>query len=748
MSAFKDPTVTPLPEQKTSGKFDDPVVNQPAQPVENDIQQETGFWDQVMNYGSQAASAVKDVVAPDNVEDLQELSTTFYGDFQMADTPVGMFNIVRKSPWAKDKKLSLDEDKYGNPVVVDESDGQAYYFNKPGASINDINLGKIGLMRIAPAVAAGAPVSALGKGMLAKSGLFGGAEVAGESAYQLQKMIAGADEGFDYNNVLAAGAFAMGGELAGRMLTPVVSRVWRKLFGKVDDVSKYFDGEKWTDEGIEFLKRAEVDMDTLDYAMQSELKRNGLLTPEQAKRYNFMKKQGMRPTRAQVTQDRADFADQQQLVRSGEAPELVNELDVQNRQMIDRAEAIKGKTGGIVNLRQSTSADITDYVTRRALADDAAVSAYYRSVRERLPDQKIIKTPKLYSFLKQNAPKDNMSQGALTAVLGDLKARGIINDKGKLVGRVSADTAEEIRKSLNQIFANGNPTAKMLATQAKEALDEDVFRYLGKDEFKAARAAKRKFHKIYTDFRQNKLQKRGANILEKLYDGSISPDRAFDRIMTGPVDDMKRLKSFLVDSGDEEGMAIWNNIRAQAIEDAIKNATRGGKTQLGDPHWYAPMFKRTIDGYTQKGKLSVLFEPDEITSLLDIMELGKIRQPIQDSAGSTALGHGPSAPAIEKATNLLANILNRSPTPGGALAAAGVRKAGDVAKNEASRAYMREAAQDAISPSKRSVDAIKRGMRASREAKLTRISGPAGGLTALGGYQALGGDETENTQPR
>lgn len=739
MSGFNDPAVTPTPAPQQASAFVDPAVNQSAPAPAPAPAAEPGFWEQVANYGSQAVDWAQENYPKS--EDFPEMHPTLFGEFQYADTPIGMFNIVRKSRHGKNKNIRLDEDAYGNPGVVDLDDGQFYYFNKPGASMNDLNLTKIGLNRIAPAVAGG-PWSAAGKTMLSQAGRLGLAEGLGETAYQIQKSIMGADEGFDYNRVLLSAAFAMGGELGTRMLTPVVSRVWRRLFGKADDIAKYFDGEKWTDEGLELLARNDVDIDTLDDVMLAELAKSDLLSPEQAARYNFMRKQGIeRPTRAQVTQNRQDFADQQQIVRSDVGDEVRDVLDIQNRQMIDKAEAVSGATGGITRLRQSTSADISDYVTRRALADDAAVSKFYQNVRERLPDQKIIKMPKLVSWLKQHASDNEATGGALKAVWGDLRARGVIDKNGKVIGRVTANTAEEIRKKMNELFGGGNQYAKTMMGRAKDMLDDDVFRYLGRDSFKEARAAKRKFHTLYTDFRRNKLQKRGQNILEKLYDGSISPDRAFDRLITGNVDDLQRVKSFMLDYGDKEGVQMWNNIRAQVIQDAIAQATKSGKTQLGDPLWNAKAFKKVIDSHTQKGKLGVLFEPEEITELLNIMKLGKIRDPIRDTAGSTALGHGPSAPAIERATNLMADMLRRAPSMAGRASAEVVKKGGDKAKKQVVDAYMREAAQDALSPSKRSIDAIQQAMRVSRETSAGRIAGPAGGLAAIGGYQSQAGDE-------
>jgi len=733
------PGSAPAQTQKKLNEFGDPLPTQ-TQAETIPTTPETTTWDR-------AKDMIGGVMSPP-AEDYGELpasptSAGPTGDFQLADTPVGMYNIVKKSHWAKDKKLNLDQDQHGNPIVV--ADGEPFYFNKPGPSLNDVDLGVIGLSRILPAAAGGGYASA-GKTMINQAARFGLVEGINESMYQAKKALSGADEGYDYGTVLTASAFAMGGELAGRMLTPLVGRAWNKLFGKTDDVAKYFDGEQWTDDGIEMLRKNDVDPDMLDDIMRGELEKTGVLSKEAADRYNFMTKQGMKPTKAQLTQKRTDFADQQQVARSDVGENLTQRLDSQNQQMIAKADAIKGKTGGITNLRQSTSADVSDYVTKRALADDAAVSQYYKAVRDRLPEQKIIKTPNLFSWIKQNSSKNEMSQGAIKNMWGDLQARGVINKQGKMVGRVSADVAEEIRKNLNQIYADGNPTARMLATQAKDALDKDVFAYLGKDEFLAARAAKRKFHALYTDFKQHKLQKRGANILEKLYDGSITPDRALDRIMLGGVDDLKRLKQFMVEMGDDDGRMIWNNMRAQIVQDGIDAATKGGKTQLGDQLWNEKAFKNVIDGYTQKGKLNILFEPDEITEILDIMKLGRIRTPIIDSAGSTALGYGPSAPAIERASNMIAEILQRAPSPGARVGAEVVRKGGTQAKKQLSDAYMRELAQDAVNPSKRTLDAIKKAGTKTRDQAIGRVGGPVGGLSAIGAAQALGDDEKGSTQ--
>lgn len=703
-----------------------------------------------------AYGAAKDWVTGANTEDLPELADFNVAgaglSFQEADSPVGMMNIANKQrqtvtdrggkvPMVSD----VTQDKFGNPVAVEEG-GRRAYFNKPGPSMADIEYVKEGVRNLIPAVMGGASVQGA---KLAGSALRTGAGTAGsELLAQVASKAAGSGEALDPYNVALQGVFGAGGDAASRIVAPKIASAaastWRTLFGdKAGQVSQYFDGTAFTPAGIAKLNEAKVSPEAVSKKFAEELDKVGGLTKEQAERWNLFQKHNMRPTKPQLTQDVDEFAFQQQQIRPGNeaGKELRSNLDQQNAQMIGLADTASTATGGRVGSREVTGASLQGFITKKALDADQAVFDIYKQVRESTPKDMNVKLTSFWDSLRSRASSDAATGHQLTRLKNDLQIRGILDKNNRIVGKIDVDTAEEVRKTLNTIYAEGNPTARTIVKDLKDALDEDVFKVAGQDFYKSARQKKIDFHKEFTDFAENKLQTHGKNILEKLYDGSVAPDKAYTQVISGPLRDVIRVKQALVTGTKEQvaqGTQVWNDVRGQVLRDAISAAQKGPVDQLGNTLWNAKAFAKELNSYKDSGKLTVLFpNPTEQTMIRELIELGNLRTPKATGSGTSAIGLGPSAPAIERIERILSQTTIGRPVIPFLMAN---KEMGKFNAEVAAKKGVR----DAMNPEKETVDALRREAMRQR-ANQTRMmlqskAAQVGGLSGIGAAQ-MGNDQ-------
>lgn len=744
----------PVYEQQASQPVQPPVELFPGQPVDEpdwtdkvaDFAGETletvkkGVIDPAKDVLISAANDFSDWVTGKNTEDYPEIPavTALSGDFQLADTPVGMMNIIKNQPQYKDKKLDLDQDKYGNPLLL--IDGKPHYFNKTGPSLNDYDYLIKGTQSIMPLIVGG--VAAAPAKMAAGPAIVGASGGLAEMQDQFAAQMAGAEEGNDPEKVAMAEAYTAGGEAAGRLLVKTLGGVFGKLFGKKTDINQYFDGTKFTDEGIDLLKKNEVSPETLSRMMTDEMKKTGALTAEQAKRYNKFMDQGINPTKAQITQNADDFTFQQQKIKSNEG--LRHDLDVQNAQMTTNIDDVAQNTGGITVKPGETGDVLMDHITNKALSADREISKMYQSVRDVSPVEKNIDLSGLVKNIKSNMSQNSTGNRVLSAIWGDLKQRGIINREGKLAGRINVDTAEQIRIKMNQLWKENPGTGRRLMTGTKDALDFDVTRVAGKDWYEKARLLKRKWHEEFSDASAHKFDLYSKNPLERLFNGQVKTgEQAFNQtVKNGPLKDLKRVKLSLHSGTPEQiaaGKQVWDNLRGQVIRDAYDMATTGGRNEMRQKVVNMKAFKKVIDFYKNKAdkdtnKLRILFDDSEISELNKIIDLGEMMSPIVGTGGGT----GPSGLSVEK----LAAMLSKSKI--GGLGFGAPRMAAGAASmltREGDEAAVRAAIEAARKPAQPTVDAIIKGATNIKQAG----SVPAR-LGGLGGLMMLG--EQANSQPQ
>lgn len=446
-----------------------------------------------------------------------------------------------------------------------------------------------------------------------------------------------------------AAAAGLGGAVASALELglPVIGRVGGKLIRKV--TGKPPKGSVVTKEGLPTseLQNAldELGVKYDDLVNEARTVSEGL-TPEQSARQAFMRSQGIEPTRAQITREKSDFIAQQEAAKV--SSRIADVLSDQNRVLSSRFDnVIKGTTG---DLGTETNT-MVDAVSDKAIKLDQEISNLYNKAREVAPEAKNIKFDALSTKLRELAPDNEVTGGAIKSIRGTLNQRGAL-DKWEPVGKVDVDTAEEIRKKINSLYDEKNPQRNIALRELKEALDEDVFKSAGKDVFEQARKAKAEFERGLSKAKINKFDQNKRNLVRDVLENKVDPDQFVQKTMFSKYwrkEDIGQLVNYVKDAPNGE-QAI-KDFRAQILESIKDKSFTGADDATGLQTLKVDNLDKAIKsiGY---GKLKAVFEPKEIKFLDDLVKVGRIRQPID----GTALGEGPTALAINK-------LMSRSSIP-------------------------------------------------------------------------------------
>jgi len=363
------------------------------------------------------------------------------------------------------------------------------------------------------------------------------------------------------------------------------------------------------------------------------LRNAGAATPEEAVRMALFESRGFRPTRPQITQAPGEFQLQQEIQKGGGPVREV--LDIQEQRFAEAFEQQARETGGEVATSGSTP---IDEIVDRSTGLDQKISELYKATTEAAPNAKNIKISGLNSVLKQNIGKDRISKGLVSAITSDLKSFGVVDSKGKVVGKISVKTAEEIRKGINSFHDSTSDTGRMLMREMKEALDKDVFSVAGQDVFDQARSAKRSFEQGLNRAKISKFDSRKSNLVRDMLENKINPNTFIKDVIFSKKwreEDIRQLKSYL--NQTPSGQQSLKDIRAQTI-DTIQDAIFTEKGELK-----GTQLAKEI-GKIGKPKLKVIFDKQELKFLDDMKEIVKLRTP----ARAEALGLGPSGAAIKE----------------------------------------------------------------------------------------------------
>lgn len=613
-----------------------------------------------------------------------------------------------------DKNASLSQDKYGNPTIV--TDRGTFYPNRPGLSFNDVTgfLGRADAVAkdVAPYLAGGVAAAPL-KGAT-QTLIQGGIGLAQESIKQTGNATQGND--VEWSNLATTPLFAMAGDAIGRVAYSVAAPAVRKILGTQPRFRIVNADGTLTDDAVRALKAAGSSADDTTRALAQEadsLERAGVLTQEQAERFNFFTEQGLKPTTAQVTRSADDFRVQQDLAaRSNGVRGALENQEAQISQAFDTR--ITG-TGG-----STTGSPVADAVVGKATALDSEISRLYNMARETAPGAQNIRLSRYADALRKSAPDNELTGGLIRSLRGDLVERGVMNNRFQITGRVDVDTAETIRQVLNSRYNSTNDFGRSLIRQLKDQLDDDVLSIAGQDVFGQARKARADFSAQLRPDRVSKFDTNTRSLVEDIMDNTIKADDVFDKTVlsnNAKPSDLVQLKRYLTTGAPEQveqGLGAWSSLRAQTLDYIKGQAFNGPIDANGVRAVSRSGLERAIDRIG-KDKIKVLFTGEEAKFLDDMVRLAQLREPVR----RTALGGGPSAQAIEKMER---SIMSRLPGVGpfyDFFKAAGVIRAD------------RAATQQMMNPATRTVQALTRS--AATPANAAQTQGAARGISAYFG---------------
>lgn len=377
----------------------------------------------------------------------------------------------------------------------------------------------------------------------------------------------------------------------------------------------------------------------------------GAETPEQTARRTAFEAEGLAPTRAQVTRDAGEFQAQQEAAKGSNAIRARIEQQEARLQGAFEKKAVDTK-GDVVT---STSTPI-DEVLNRSIALDKEIGNLYKQAREAAPGGKDIRLSKLASSLNNLSGEENISGGLISSIKSNLRNRGVINKEGKVVGRISVETGEQIRQDINALHNSVTDRGRQLSRQLKDSLDDDVLLQSGEDLFNSARSAKRNFEKGLNRAQISKFDKRKSNLVRDMLDNKVNPDTfvkdaIFAKKWRG--EDISQLKKYL--NQTESGKQAWNDLRAQAMDEIKERSFKGAVREDGVTK------SLSRDGLQKalaslKGKTEIIFTPEEQAFLKRMQNIAELREP----SPGTFSGKGPSAQAIRE-------VKNRLPIVGGLL---------------------------------------------------------------------------------
>lgn len=467
---------------------------------------------------------------------------------------------------------------------------------------------------------------------------------------------AGYSDADSIGGVAADTALGAGMGAAAGVIAPAVARnvtnTFRRIVGS-PKIQVFDDAGQFTQDAMnrldEMVKSGKVSADDAQAIIRENLAKEGVLTPEQAQRFNLFQRRGVAPVRADVTQATSDFLEKQSaLKRTGPVSAAVAQQDEQIANVVNQS---IDSVGAAASNPLETSRAAYGVVDSVASKLDEAVGQAYASAREASRGQPFVKLSNFARAVSDNRGAEQATGGVASFARGLLENKGLvkagnrldINKRGRratgdALKKLTVNEAEEIRQGLNSIYDSVTPAGRRMIRELKDAIDDDVAEVIGEDLFADARAAKSLFHTTIEKARRSKFDKSRGSFLEDVLYNKIPEEKIYTRLMTARDDDFLKFKQFMIESGPE-GDQAWKNIKAQVMRDAFDKATGTmGKGEGGRPIWNARSFRNAFNGIRNTKKYAELFNADERALIDDIVEIGRLRVPpslVQQGAGPT-----------------------------------------------------------------------------------------------------------------
>ena len=447
--------------------------------------------------------------------------------------------------------------------------------------------------------------------------------------------------------------------LAKEGLNRIASGVDNVLKNLLDEVEVVFIDEagKITPEGLAIIKQLEAegaDISKLDNEIKSQLEAEGILTSEQAARFNLFQKRGVQPIRSQVTQKGEDFIISQELAK-GTNP-ISEILASQDEALEAAARSGQESIGATTSNIGETNANIFQTIDNVIGSAEKLTTEAYTAAKEVAGANKVVNTQSFLDELKSNVGKEQISKGLISSIRQDLINKGVIgkNDKTfKGLGKIDVNQAEEIRQSLNRQFESTSAEGRIIINDLKQKLDLDVEDAVGADVFADARAAKIELERLKRKEKRDVRDRSKGTLLTDILENKIPEEKIFSKILTARDDEFLHMKDFLLNDSGPQGIQAWQNMKAQVLGDAIDKAvSTRGKVEGGGSAFKGNIFDKQFAGMRKTKKYEELFNEAERALIEDIAEIDFLRAP----KTGTFTGKGPSAQAVQELTGEVAEL--------------------------------------------------------------------------------------------
>jgi hypothetical protein len=484
-----------------------------------------------------------------------------------------------------------------------------------------------------PAALATGGISSLA-GRVAGSSLVGATEGAAIASGTDKDPIAGA---------LVGAGIGGSAEVVGSALSRIAAPLVQKWFGK--GAKAFDDSGNPTPELNQAVKNEGLSLDDILAADSDVPVETADQIARSARRKEVFDQFGIPITEAQRTRSKDLFQMQQDAYKRG--GKVTEAIERQEQKLSQVASGAIKETGGVAS---EASRSPISAVLNKATKLDQKVSDLYKVARETAPKDKIIKFDNAASVLRNYAQEDQLTGGLVSALKGYMEKQGMLTGL-KPTGRVSVETAENVRRYSNQLFQSTNDRGKQILRDFRDAVDSDTGKALGEDWFSQARAAKRDFETGLDRKKINQFDERNVSLIRDILNNKVTADdiekgALFRQGSKYQAQDLTDLKRYL-ESGDAEdivsGRQAWNDIRAQAMQSIRDKAFGGPITEVGTKQLSRSQLEKSIKDIGRE-KFNVLFNPKEQKFLFDLVELSRYKEP----PSGTALGGGPSGEAISK----------------------------------------------------------------------------------------------------
>ena len=437
-----------------------------------------------------------------------------------------------------------------------------------------------------------------------------------------------------------------------RMSARQMAALRRRISG-IDDRVKVFEQDGTiTPEAIAVLSRQQEADSRMADAPSEDIE----FTPKRLETYNAYVRQGIQPTRANITGSTDDMSLQGNAVKrdsvvtevvANQAANIAQKLDEQ----FDLASDVElnriPEDFVIDGTDISTGSNIFKAADNFAQKSDDAINEAYRVARENADKNPIVDPRPLLNAVMATLGADRADRGVPSAVQNELLQMGIVkkDKQGKLsvARQITVEEAESIRQYINSFFKDKRE-ARPTIRRFKDALDSAVESATGGDVFVEARRLKTEYQRAIEKARRNKRDKSRNNLVTDIIESKIDEDQIFKKIDGAKINDFRNFKNFMLEFAGDEGRAALQSLKASYWNKMLETIRLDGTKVGGVADISYPKFKTFVNKLKQNGKFTLLFDKAEQNLIEDLMLIAESR--VMDTAVRS--GDGPSGAAIQK----------------------------------------------------------------------------------------------------